>query len=118
MIKFKLHSNSPQSSGRITSQPAKTFSHGTLIEIFCMLYVDDRAFSFETSKDMETGSNILFKLFKRFGLQMNSGSKSKLSKTEFVFFPAPIQFKLPTTTSTALPTDFYYSILVIIKQKK
>ena len=30
MIKFKRHRNSPQSSGRITSHPAKIFSHGTL----------------------------------------------------------------------------------------
>ena len=34
MIKFKQHSNSPQSSGRITSQPAKTFSHVTLFKFF------------------------------------------------------------------------------------
>ena len=52
MIKFKQHSNSPQSSGRITSHPAKTFSNGTLYGIFCMLYVDDGAFAFETRKDM------------------------------------------------------------------
>ena len=46
MIKFKRHSNSPQSSGRITSHPAKTFSHGTLFVIFCILYFDDGAFAF------------------------------------------------------------------------
>ena len=34
MIKFKQHSNSPQSSGRITSHPAKTFSHVTLFKFF------------------------------------------------------------------------------------
>ena len=52
MIKFKRHSNSPQSSGRITSHPEKTFSHGTLFEIFCMIYVDNVASAFETSKYM------------------------------------------------------------------
>ena len=70
MIKFKRHSNSPQSSGRITSHPAKKFSHGTLFEMFCTLYVDDGAFAFETRKDMEIGSNPVFQHFNRFGLQM------------------------------------------------
>ena len=66
MIKFKRHSNSPQSSRRITSHPAKTFSRGTLFKIFCMLYVDDGAFTFESRKDTEIGSNLLFQHFNRF----------------------------------------------------
>ena len=70
MIKFKVHINSPQSSGRITSHPAKKFSHGTLFEILCMLYVDDVALAFETRKDMEIGSKPVFQHFNRFVLQM------------------------------------------------
>ena len=85
MIKFRRKSNSPQSSGRITRHPAKTFSQGTLFELFCMLYVDDGAFAFETRKEMEVGSNLVFNHFRRFGLQMHVGSKSKPSKTEYVF---------------------------------
>ena len=118
MIKFKRHSNSPQYSGRITSQTAKTFSHGTLFEFFCMIYVDDGEFALDTRKDMETVPNLVFKHFKRFGLQMLIGSKSKLSKTECVFFPAPGHFKLPTPTSIALPTYSSYSLPVTLKQKK
>ena len=57
IIKFKRHRNSPRSSGRITSNPAKTISHGTLLEILCMLYVDDGAFAYKTRKDMEIVSN-------------------------------------------------------------
>ena len=118
MIKFKRHSNSPQSSGRITSHLAKIFSHGTIIEMFCMLNVDDGAFAFETSKDMETGSNLVFQHFNRFGFQMHIGSKSKLSKTECVFSPDPGNLKLTTPTSTALPIDSSSSIQVTLKQKK
>ena len=113
MIKFKRHSNSPQSSGRINSHPVKTFSHGTLFKIFCMIYVDDGAFAFETRKDMEIGSNLVFQHFNRFGFQMHIGSKSKLSKTECVFFPSPGHFK-----STALPTYSSSSLPVTIKYKK
>ena len=53
MIKFRQKSNSPQSSGIITSHPAKTFSQGIFSELFCMLYVDDRAFTFKIRKEME-----------------------------------------------------------------
>ena len=48
MIQFKRQSNSPHSAGRVTSHPAKTFSHRTLFKIVCMLYVDDGVFAFET----------------------------------------------------------------------
>ena len=89
MIKLKRHSNSHQSSGRITSNTAKTFSHETLFKCFCMLYVDDGAFSLETRKYMEIGSNIVFKDFNHFGLQMHIRSKSKPSKKECVF-PLPL----------------------------
>ena len=113
MIKFKRHSNSPQSLGISTSHPEKTFSHGTLFEIFCILYVDDGEFAFETRKDIEIGSNLVFQHFNRFGLQMHIGFKSKLSKTECVFFSALGHFK-----SAALPTYSSSSLLVTLKQKK
>ena len=93
-------------------------SYGTLFEFFCMPYVDDGAFSFERRKDMETGSNLVFKQFNRFGLQMCIGSKSKPSNIECVFAPAPGHFKLPTPTSTALPTDSSSSLPIIVKKKK
>ena len=83
----------------------------------CMIYVDDEAFAFETRKDMETGSYVVFKHYNRFGLQMHIGSKSKPSKTEYVFFSATGHFKLPTPPSTALPTDSSSSLPVIPKQK-
>ena len=118
MIKFRQKRNSPQSSGRITSHPSKAFFQETLSKPFCMLYVDDRAFAFEKRKEMEVGSNLVFKQFRRFGLQMHVGSKSKPSKTECVFSPDPGHFKILTLPSTAIPTDSYFSHLAIPKQKK
>ena len=79
-----------------------------------MLYVDDGAFDFETRKEMEVGSNLVFNHFRRFGLQMHIGSKSKPSKTEC----APGHFKILTLPSTTIPTDSSSSHTVIPKQKK
>ena len=75
-------------------------------------------FAFETRKCMEIGSNIVFKDFNHFGLQMHIRSKSKPSKKECVFSPAPGHFKLMTPTPTALPIDSSYSLPVIQKNKK
>ena len=78
-----------------------------------MLYVDDVALAFETRKDTEIRSNLVFQHFNCFGLQMHIGSKLKISKTEWVFFPAPGHFK-----STALLTCYSSSLPVTLKQKK
>ena len=67
---------------------------------------------------METGSNLVFKHFNCFGLQIHIDSKSKPSEIECVFFTAPGHFKLPTLPSTELPTDSSSSLLVIPKHKK
>ena len=58
MMQFKRQSNSPQSARRITSHPRKSFSHSTLFEIFCMLYVDDGAFTFLSRRELEIGENL------------------------------------------------------------
>ena len=50
------------------------------------LYADDGAFLFTYRKDLERGTNILVKLFRRFGMQMHFGSGDKKSKTEFTCF--------------------------------
>ena len=83
-----------------------------------MLYNDDGTFAFETRKDMEIGSNLVFQHFNRFGLQMHIGSMSKLSKKECVFSPSPRHLKLPTPTSTSLPTYSSSYLTVTEKQKK
>ena len=118
MIKFKRQSNSPQSAGRITSHPRKSFSHGTLFKIFCMLYVDDISFALPTRRELEIGANLVYHHFARFGLQMHIGSDSKLSKTECLFFPAPGHFKLPALPSTDLPPKPSSSLMVVPKSKQ
>ena len=82
-----------------------------------MLYVDDGAFSFKTRREMEIGANLIHKHFAKFGLEMHVGTKSKKSKTECVFFPAPGHFKLLTLPPTAPPADSS-SLPVIPKLKK
>ena len=104
-LEFHRHGNSPHSTGRLTSHPEKTFSKGTLFDIFCMLYVDDGAFAFVSRRDLEIGAYLVFKQFERLGLEMHVGNADKTLKTECVFFPAPGHFKPPPLLSSTLPTD-------------
>ena len=47
MITFNMHASSPRDRGSLTRQAPKTFSEGTLLNLFKILYVDDGAFPFE-----------------------------------------------------------------------
>ena len=49
-LQFRIHDNFPQSEGHLTSHPKQYFSEGTLFSLFCMLYVDDGAFAFQSWK--------------------------------------------------------------------
>ena len=49
-LQFRRHDNSPLSNGSIISHKRRTFSEGTLFDMFCMLYVDDGAFDFPSRK--------------------------------------------------------------------
>ena len=95
-LQFRSHDNSPQSAGRLTSHPKKYFSEGTPSSHFCMLYVDNGAFAFQSQKELELGSSVIRDQFNKFALQMHVGTPSKASKTEAVIFPQPGFFKLPT----------------------
>ena len=118
MIQFKRRSNSHHSAGRITSHLAKTFSHGTFFEIFCMFYVNDGAFAFATWWEFEIGAYLVFTHFARFGLQMHIRSSSKPSKTECVFFPTPSHFKLSVLPSPTPPPDPSSSLPIVSKPKQ
>ena len=103
-LQFRRHDNSPRSTVCATSHKRKSFSEGTLFEIFCLLYVDDGAFAFQSRKELELGSAVVCRQFSRFGLEMHVGNKDKASKTEAVFFPPPGFFKLlslPTSEASA-----------------
>ena len=49
-LQFRQHDNSPLSNGSIISHKRCTFSEGTLLDLFCMLYVDNEAFVFTSQK--------------------------------------------------------------------
>ena len=95
-IEFKWHTNSPHSTGRATSHPAKNFLHCTLFNIFYILYVDNNAFAFISRYDLGIGTRLVFKTFAKFGLQMHISSAEKVSKTKCVFFSTPGHWKPPT----------------------
>ena len=46
MITFNTRTNSPIDRGSLTIQAPTTFSKGTLLELFNILYVDDGAFPY------------------------------------------------------------------------
>ena len=77
--------------------------------MFCILYVDDGVFAFESRKQIEIGSIIVQRQFSKFGFQMHVGSNAKASKTEAVFFSSLRFFKQPPSlpplenSSSALP---------------
>ena len=45
-LQFLRHENAPLSNGIIISHKRRNFSEGILFDMFCVLYVDDRAFAF------------------------------------------------------------------------
>ena len=54
------------------------------------LYADDRAKMLATGMDLENGMQIIYKVFKRFGLTCHVGRNKSKSKTDSaIFFPPP-----------------------------
>ena len=47
MINLRQHTHSPCDVGKLTVHKKKNFEQGTLLALFCVLYVDDRAFNFD-----------------------------------------------------------------------
>ena len=112
---FSRCSNSPRSTGQLISHKPKDFSKGILFQIFCMLYVDDGAFLFESREHLEIGVPLLLKHFSKFGLEMHIGNKNKPSKTECVFFPKPGFFKPPPALP---PPNSPTNSSLVVKTKK
>ena len=65
---FAQKDNSPISTGQLVSHQPGTLLSGMLFDLFCMLYVDDGAFVFESRTDIETLITLLSYHFARFGL--------------------------------------------------
>ena len=86
MITFITRTKSPRDRGSLTGHVPKTFSKGTLLELFKVLYVDYGALPFEDWDQLTKGVQSIYDHFKRFGLEMHIGRGAKPSKTECVFF--------------------------------
>ena len=78
---------SPHNVGKLTGQKKNNFEQGTLLALFCVLYVYDGAFTFEDREQLARCLNLIYQYFTRFGLKMHIGKGNKSSKTECVFFP-------------------------------
>ena len=87
MVNMRQHTHSPCDVVKLTGHKKKRFEQGTLIALFCVLYVDDGAFMFENRNQLTRGLTLIYQHFTRFGIEMHMGKGRKASKTECVFFP-------------------------------
>ena len=102
--KFSRNNNSTLSDGQLISHPPRSFNRGALFELFCMLFVNDGAFVFESRYQLETGIPLHLRHFAKFGLEMHIGKENKTSSTECVLFPTPGYFTLPTLPNSDAST--------------
>ena len=93
MITFNTRTNSQRERGSLTGHAPKTFSEGTLLDIFNVLYVDNGTFPFEDRDQLTKRVQLIYDQFKKIGLEVHIGRGAKPSKTECVFFPPPGFFK-------------------------
>ena len=70
MINLRQHTHSPHDVGKLTGHKKNSFEQGTLIDLFCVLYVDNGAFTFEDCDQITRGLNLIYQHFTRFGLEM------------------------------------------------
>ena len=89
MINLRQHTHLPCNVGKLTGHKKNSFEPGTLLALFCVLYVGGRAFTFEDRDQFTRGLNLIYQHVTRFGLEMHIGRGKKASKTKCVFFPPP-----------------------------
>ena len=100
MINLRQHTHSPRDVGKLTGHKRNNLEQGTLLALFCVLYVDDRSFTFEDRYQLTRGLNLIYQHFARFRLKMHIGKGKKASKTECVFFPSPVFLRRKLNLST------------------
>ena len=89
MISLRQRTHLPCDVGKLTGQKKKNFEQGTILALFCVIYVDDGAFTFEDRDQLTRGLKLIYQHFTRFGLEMHVGKGKKDSKTDCVFLPPP-----------------------------
>ena len=87
MTTFHQRTHSPRDKGSLNGHKKNTFSKGTLLELFSVLYVDDVAFPFGNTSQLEQVFELIYSHFTEFGLEMHIGREGKPLKTECVFHP-------------------------------
>ena len=89
MVNLRQHTHSPHDFGKLTGHKKESFEQGTLIALFCVLYVGNGAFTFEDRDQLIRGLTLIYHHFTRFSLKMHVGNGKKASKPECVFLPPP-----------------------------
>ena len=74
---FARMDNSPRLTGQLVSHRPGTFLSGMLFLLFCILYVDNGTFFFESRTDTEKGTTLLTDHFSCFGFEMHIGTDEK-----------------------------------------
>ena len=89
LVNLRQHTHSPRNVGKLTGHKKKSSNQGTLPPLFCVLYVDDGALTFEEQDQLTQGLTLIYHYFTRFGLNIHVGKGKKDLKTKRVFFPPP-----------------------------
>ena len=89
MVNLKQQTHSPCDVDKLTGHNKNNFEQCTLLALFCVLYVDDGAFTFEDRDQLTRGLNLVYQHFTRFGLKMHIGKGNETFKIECVSFPMP-----------------------------
>ena len=92
MVNLRQHTHSPHDIVELTEHKKKSFKQGTMLALFCVLYVDDGVFTFRDCDQLKRGLTLIYHHFTRFGLEMHVGKGKIASKTECVFLLPPLLF--------------------------
>ena len=80
MINLRQHTHQPRDVGKLTGHKKNVFEQGTILYLFCVLYLDNGAFTFEDRDQLTRGLKLIYQHFTRFGLEMHTGKGKKLPK--------------------------------------
>ena len=69
IINLRQHTHSPRDVGKLTGHKKNSFELGTLLSLFCVLYVDNGVFMFEERDKITRGLTLIYHHFTRFGLE-------------------------------------------------
>jgi hypothetical protein len=75
------------SKGQLTGHLKSSAKRALELIIHQILYIDDRAFFFETREDAMLGLNLINKVFAKLGIEMHIGRGNNQSKTKVMYVP-------------------------------